>query len=63
MEETVRALSLATVIHMSPPQIQKVMMEQILKSCEVTFSGDILKVYEEYWSQAIKNYNSQYLHK
>lgn len=63
MDDTVKALSLATIIGMSPPQVQKVLMEEILKVNKITFPPDILKVYEEYWSQAIKNYNSNYLHK
>jgi len=63
IDNTVKALSLATIISMSPPQVQKVLMEEILKVNEIRFAPEILKVYEEYWQQAIKNYNSNYLHR
>lgn len=63
MEPTVKALSLVAVLGFSPPRVQKILIERVLEMCEIKFNEDTLKEYEEYWSQAIKNYNSNYLHK
>lgn len=62
-EDTIKSISLAAILGMSPPPIQKILVEKIMVSCDIKLDKNMLELHEEYWSQAIKNYNSNYLHK
>lgn len=58
-----KSISLAAILGMSAPPIQKILVEKIMTICDIKLDAKMLELHEEYWSQAIKNYNSNYLHK
>jgi len=58
-----QAVSLAAILNFSPPKVQKILIEKILKINEISFSPEIIKEYEDYWTQVHKNFRQQFLHK
>lgn len=58
-----QAISLAAILNFSPPKVQKVLIEKILKINEISFTPEIIKEYEDYWSQVHKNFKQQFMHK
>lgn len=63
MSDLEKSISLAAILQMSPPQVQKVLIEKILELNKITFTPEIIEVYEEYWKNVIKNYDQNFLHK
>lgn len=60
-KEILKSLSLSAILQMSPPMVQKVLIERILQTNEIKFDTKTLDNYEEYWKKVILNYNRNFL--
>ena len=58
-----KSVSLAVIIPMSPPAVQKLLIEKILEMNDIKFTNDVLNQYEEYWKIVQKNYSRNFLQK
>lgn len=63
MDSDLRALALGAVLQYTPPFLQKEIIEQIMKECNIKLGGETLEQYEKYWQRVNEHFTQDYMAK
>jgi len=63
MTEFEKNLALATIIPYLPPQVQKILVDFILRDCEIRLSDRALREYEDYFKRVDEKFKKTYMEK